>query len=204
MLRLSDRSPLALGAYALAAMLALFELAVLWQALHPNVPDHYRAYYIDKTTTCLPQPVAAEYVLGTELDFRSGGDETRELRPCGWDGPAGDGVHSIGQTSRLRFATGPAQDLTLMLELTGVTLPGPAQQRVIVSANGTQLSEIAVTPEKTERFSLRIPAATLGDSGFVDISLDYPDAIMPGKRVANTYWRSVKLTAAALSPTAPG
>lgn len=200
MLRLSDRSPLTLAAYALAAMLALFELAILWQALHPNVPDHYRAYYIDRSTTCLPQPVTADYVLGAEIDFRSGGDNTRELRPCGWDGPAGDGVHSIGQTSRLRFAAGPAQNLTLMLELTGVTLPGPAQQRVLVSANGEDLGEIEVTPGETDRFTLAVPAAAVGDTGFVDIALDFPDAIMPGKRVANTYWRAVKLTAAALGP----
>ena len=204
MLPLSDRSPLTLGAYALAAGLALFELAVLWQALHPAVPDHYRAYYIDKTTTCLPQPVTGDYALGTELDFRVGGDNTRELRPCGWDGPAGDGMHSIGQTSRLRFAVDHGTDLDLMLELTGVTLPGPAQQRVIVSVNGSEIGKLAVTPGKTERFSLAVPASLLGDTGFIEVALDYPDAISPGKRVANTYWRSVKLTAAALSPDEPG
>lgn len=200
MLRLSDRSPLALGAYALAAILALFELAILWQGLHPNVSDDYRAYYIDRTTTCLPQPVTGEYVLGTKLDFRSEGDETRELRPCGWTGPVGDGTHSVGQTSRLRFAASETGPLTLMLELTGVTLPGPAQQRVVVSANGQEIQEITVTPDKTERFSILIPASARDDDGFVDIQLDYPDAISPGKRVANTYWRSVKLTAASLSP----
>jgi len=200
MLRLSDRSPITLGAYALAALLALFELAVLWQALHPKVSEDYRAYYIERTTTCLPQPVTGDYVLGTELDFRSGGDNTRELRPCGWDGPAGDGMHSIGQTSRLRLAVGQPQPLRLMLELTGVTLPGPAQQRVFVSVDGKKLQEIAVTPDKTERFTIPIPANVLDDDGYVDITLDYPDAISPGKRVADTYWRSVKLTAAALSP----
>ncbi|RYE50002.1 MAG: hypothetical protein EOP21_04780 [Hyphomicrobiales bacterium] len=197
---MSDRSPLALGAYALAAILALFELAILWQGLHPNVSDDYRAYYIDRTTTCLPQPVTGEYVLGTELDFRSEGDETRELRPCGWTGPVGDGTHSVGQTSRLRFAASETGPLTLMLELTGVTLPGPAQQRVVVSANGQEIQEITVTPDKTERFSILIPASARDDDGFVDIQLDYPDGISPGKRVANTYWRSVKLTAASLSP----
>lgn len=200
MLRLSDRSPLTLGAYALAAVLALFELAVLWQALHPNVSADYRAYYIDRTTTCLPQPVTGEYVLGTELDFRSEGDETRELRPCGWTGPAGDGTHSVGETSRLRFAVDANGPLTLMLELTGVTLPGPAQQRVLISANGHDIGEIAVTPDKTERFAISIPASALDDDGFVDLKFDYPDAISPGKRVSNTYWRSVKLTAASLSP----
>ena len=200
MLRLSDRSPLALGAYALAAILALFELAVLWQALHPNVSADYRAYYIDRTTTCLPQPVTGEYVLGTELNFRSEGDETRELRPCGWTGPAGDGTHSVGETSRLRFAVDTKGPLTLMLELTGVTLPGPAQQRVLISANGQEIGEIAVTPDKTERFVISIPASALDDDGFVDLKFDYPDAISPGKRVSNTYWRSIKLTAASLSP----
>lgn len=200
MLRLSDRSPLTLGAYALAAILALFELAVLWQALHPNVSENYRAYYIDRTTTCLQQPVTGEYVLGTELNFRSEGDETRELRPCGWTGPAGDGTHSVGETSRLRFTVTAKGPLTLMLELTGVGLPGPAQQRVLISANGHDLGEIAVTPEKTERFTISIPADALDDDGFVDLKFDYPDAISPGKRVSNTYWRSVKLTAAALSP----
>lgn len=204
MLRLSDRSPLALGAYALAAILALFELAILWQGLHPNVSDDYRAYYIDRTTTCLPQPVTGKYVLGTELNFRSEGDETRELRPCGWTGPAGDGTHSVGQLSRLRFATSETRPLTLMLELTGVTLPGPAQQRVIVSANDQEIGEIAVTPDKTERFTISIPASALDGDGFVDIKLDYPDAISPGKRVSNTYWRSVKLTALSLSPAVPG
>lgn len=203
-MRLSDRSPLALGAYALAAVLALFELAILWQALHPNVPPDYRAYYIDRTTTCLPQPVTGQYELGTELNFRSEGDETRELRPCGWSGPAGDGTHSVGETSRLRFAVGAPQDLSLMLELTGVTLPGPAQQHVIVSANEKHIGEIAVTPGKTERFTLAIPADSLEKNGFVDIRLDYPDAINPGGRVSNTYWRSVKLTAASLSPAQPG
>lgn len=202
-MRLSDRSPLALGAYALAAILALFELAVLWQGLHPTVSADYRAYYIDRTTTCLPQPVSGAYVLGTELNFRSEGDETRELRPCGWEGPAGDGTHSIGQTSRLRFAADATGPLTLMLELTGVTLPGPARQRVRISANGEDIGEIAVTPDKTERFTVPIPATALDDDGFVDIKLDYPDAISPGKRVANTYWRSVKLTAASLSPAVP-
>lgn len=200
MLRLSDRSPLTLGAYALAAILALFELAVLWQALHPNVSADYRAYYIDRTTTCLPQPVTGEYVLGTELNFRSEGDETRELRPCGWSGPAGDGTHSVGETSRLRFAVDAKGPLTLMLELTGVTLPGPAQQRVLISANGHDIGDIAVTPDKTERFTISIPASALDDDGFVDLKFDYPDAISPGKRVSNTYWRSVKLTAASLSP----
>lgn len=197
-MRLSDRSPATLGAYALAALLALFELAVLWQTLHPQVSADYRAYYIDRTTTCLPQAVTAAYTLGTELDFRSGGDDTRELRPCGWDGPAGDGMHAIGTSSRLRFAVGTPQDLTLMLELTGVTLAGPPQQRIVISAGDTILGEMLVTSDQPERFTLPIPASAI-EAGHLDLLLSYPDAIQPG-RVADTYWRSVKLTAASLGP----
>ena len=199
-MRLSERHPLALGAYALAVILALFELAVLWQALHPNVSDDYRAYYIDHTTTCLPQPVTGAYTLGTELDFRSGGDNTRELRPCGWSGPAGDGLHSVGETSRLRFAVGNKQPLTLMLELTAVTLPGPTRQTVIVSVNETPIGTLAVTPGQTERFTLPVPAAAIGEDGMANIRLDYPDAINPNGRMANTLWRAIKLTAASLTP----
>jgi hypothetical protein len=200
MLLLSERSPLALGAYALAAVLALFELAILWQAVHPNVSDNYRAYYLTRTTTCLPQPVTGDYTIGTELDFRSGGDNTRENRPCGWDGPAGDGMHSIGETSLLRFELGAPQDLTLMVELTGITMEGPPVQPVVISANGTPLSTVEVTPAQTERFTLPILASAIGADGTLVIQFDYPQAVRPGPRIANTYWRSVKLTAASLTP----
>jgi hypothetical protein len=199
-LRWSDRHNLALGAYALAAGLALLELFVLWQALHPNVPDAYRAYYIDRTTTCLPQRVTGAYALGTPLDFRSGGDETRELRPCGWDGPAGDGVHSIGESSRLEFQVGQARPLVLTLELAAVTLPGPPQQRVLLSANGMALGELLVTPDQPERFTIDIPAEAIDTQGRLALVLDYPDAISPGPRTANTHWRAIKLSAATLSP----
>ncbi len=200
MLRLSDRSVPALGTYTLAALLAFLELAVLWQALHPSVPDIYRAYYIDRTTTCLPQPVSGEYQLGTEIDFRSGGPDTRELRPCGWDGPAGDGMHAIGESSRLRFAAGAPQPLELMLELTGVTLPGPPMQRVVVSVNDQVLGEAEVRPGETDRFTFAVPAEAIGDSGLADVLLEYPNAISPRQGMSNTHWRSVKLTSGSLAP----
>ncbi|MDB5473819.1 MAG: hypothetical protein JWP99_1122, partial [Devosia sp.] len=90
---LSSPSPKALGSYGLAALLALVELGVLWQAVHPQVSDAYRAYYITRTTTCLPQPVSASYALGSTVDFTSSGDvqAARELLPCGWGGPNDDG-----------------------------------------------------------------------------------------------------------------
>ena len=197
MLRWSDR-PWAIPLYALAGVLALGELAVVWLMLHPNVPPDYRAYYIDRTTTCLPQPVTAAYTLGTSVDFRSGGPDTRELRPCGWEGPAGDGMHALGESAQLAF-TVPAQNLTLTLELTGVTLPGPRQQRVMVSANGTSLGRAMVTPGKTGRFTFPLPASAI-TNGRADITLDLPDAVTTSPGQSNVRKRSIKLVMASLTP----
>lgn len=186
--------------YGLAAVLAVAEIAILWQAIHPQVSPEFRAYYLDRSTTCLSQPGTGAYVLGSEIDFRSGGSETRQLLSCGWDGPAGDGMHSLGETSRLRLATGPAQDLTLMLELTGVTLSGPPQQTVAVSLNEMSLGTVELAPGETKRVSFAVPASALGDRGFADIKLDYAHAISPREGIANNYKRAIKLVAASLSP----
>src|SRR5690606_20431741 len=94
-----------LGAYALTALLLAAYALVLWWALHPTVPDSYRAYYIDQTTTCMDQPVAGTYTLGTVVSFLpDGASAARPMKPCGWEGPAGDGTPAVGTSSRLRFA----------------------------------------------------------------------------------------------------
>jgi hypothetical protein len=200
MLPLFDHRATAIGAYVLAALFAAFELAVLWQALHPQVSEPYRAYYLDKTTTCLPQPVTGEYDLGTEINFRSGGPNTRELRPCGWEGPAGDGMHAVGETARLRFAVHAAQDLELILEMTAVTIPGPPEQQVVVSVNGAVVGEARLAPGQTNRFTFPVPASVFADAAFADVQLDFPAAILARPGDSNTRKRSIKLVAAALRP----
>ena len=201
---LFDRPAAALGSYALAALLATAEFVVLWQAIHPRVSETYRAYYIDRTTTCLPQPVTGEYEVGTEIDFRSGGPNTRELRPCGWEGPAGDGMHAVGETSRLRFAVHERQDLRLMLEMTAVQLPGPPRQRIRVLVNDVPVGEAQLAPGETNRFTFPLPASAIGELEAADIRLDFPDAITPGPGDSNTRKRSVKLVSASLGPAWTG
>src|SRR5690606_29899321 len=110
------------------------------------------------------------------------------------------GVHSIGERSQLQFHVGEPLDLTLALELTAVTLPGPDRQHVLVSADGQPLGELVVTPGQTGQFALDIPATAVDQSGRLTITLDYPDAISPGPRTANTHWRAIKLSAARLAP----
>lgn len=197
-------SPRFILTYAAVAALALLELVVAWQAIHPHVPEDYRAYYIDQTTTCMRQPVTGAYVLGSDIDFRSGGDNTRELRPCGWEGPVGDGMHALGETTRLRFAvSAPNQPLVLTLELTAVTLPDAPEQRIVISANGTPLGTTTRSPGQTARTDFAVPSGLASATGLLDIKLDFPDAIRARPGDSNTRKRSVKLTEARLAPVAP-
>lgn len=196
-----NRSPLAIGAYGLAAVLAMLELGILWQTLHPDVTPQYRAYYIDRSTTCLPQTVTGLYTVGTRMDFTSTGnvEAARETLPCGWENPNSDGRQSLGETSRLRFAVGQPQDLTLTLELKGVDLNDAGDRIVDVLAGDEVIGQATVKPEETATYEFAVPASAVKD-GFIDLKLDFPNAIIVSPGMSNTYWRSVKLIAATLSP----
>jgi hypothetical protein len=188
--------------YAAVALVVAVEIVVFWRALNPSAAGDYRAYYIDKTTTCLPQPMTGAYQIGRIVSFRPDGAEAAfELKPCGWEGPVGDGTHSVGETARLRFAVGPdAPPLDLVLELTAVDLPGPALQRVQFFANGEGLGEISVPPDAARRVSLPIPAEALAGHAVVDIALDFPDAVRAYPGAPDTRKRAIKLRAAGLVP----
>ena len=193
-------SPRFIATYGLVAVLALAELAVAWQAIHPHVPEEYRAYYIDQTTTCMRQPMTGAYVMGTTVNFRSGGDNTKELRPCGWEGPAGDGVHLLGETARLRFAVGDATGpLRLSLELTATDIEGAPDQRVVVSANGAPIGTVTVAKGQTRSFTVDIPAGLTAATGLLDVVLDVPDAVRSRPGDSNTRKRSIKLSEASVA-----
>jgi hypothetical protein len=185
----------------MAALLAVTELVVFWQALHPNVSDEYRAYYITRSTTCLPQPVTADYVLGERVDFTSNGvrEAARELLPCGWEGPNDDGRQSLGETSRIRFAVGQQQDLRLELVLKGINLNDAGDRHIRLLAADELIGEAILGPEATETFRFSVPAGTIRD-GYLDLRLEFPNAIETSPGISKTYWRSVKLISARLSP----
>ena len=187
--------------YAAVAALALLELVIAWQAIHPNVPEEYRAYYIDHTTTCMRQQRSGAYTMGTTIDFRPGGDETTELRPCGWEGPKGDGMHALGETARLRFAVGDTAPMTLTLQLTAIDVDGMADQRVVVSANGRPVGTTTIAPAQTVTVPFSIPAGLTAPTGLLDVVLDFPDAVSMRPGDSNTRKRSVKLTEATLAPS---
>jgi hypothetical protein len=183
--------------------LALAELVVLWLALHPAVAPDYAAYFIDRTTTCLNQPVSGAYELGETVSFTSEGyGPAKTLRVCGWEGPAGDGTHAVGTSSRLRFAL-PANPgrLVLTLEMTAIERDGHPRQRIDVTGNGVELGDAVLAGGETKSFDIAVPPeAVAAAPDVLDVTLAYPDAIRMGPGDADTRLRSIKLLSARLGP----
>ena len=183
--------------YAAAALVAAFELAVLWQALHPSVPADYRAYFLDQTTTCLNEPEPGTYAFGTEIATVSGSEKlVKPLNICGWEGPVGDGLHAVGESSRLRFALpADAHDLKLMLQMVAVDMAKDKGEAVMVVVNGQTLRTVQVATGTPQRFDFAVPQAAIAGSKALDVELHFPEAITVDPQDSNTRKRSIKLSA---------
>ena len=194
--------PLRLVAYALTALLLAAYALVMWWTIHPTVPENYRAYYIDQSTTCMNQPVPGTYGLGTVVSFLpDGADAAKPLKPCGWEGPTGDGTHAVGTSSRLRFSwseptTGP---LTLSLDMIAVSKAGTVMpQSVDVVVNDQKVATLDVTGT-AQHFDVKLPADLVtAAQGTVDVILEFRTAVQMGPTDPPTRWRSIKLLAAGL------
>lgn len=185
-------TPLRAVAYAGAAALALGELAVLALALSPDVDAAYRAYYLDRTTTCLDRNVSGDYALGATVSFRPDGAEAmKDIRVCGLDGPVDDGTHSVGRSSRLRIVATSAAPLTLRLTFDRAGAAAGTTQRVRVVADGATAGEAVAESDAavTAEFAL---APVLAD-GRAEITLEYPDAVKPTPLTSETRLRAIRL-----------
>ena len=194
--------------YTIVACLFVAELAVLWTALHPNVAPDYRAFYIDHTTTCLNRTVTSgAYSIGETVSFRpDGAAKARSLKVCGWSGAVGNGTHSLGEMSRLRFALdsqAPSVDLILTLEVAPVLRPGTPAQDVSVSANGRQLHRATLTNQEPATIDVPLDRSTLHESGVLEIQLDYPNSIATSRLASNTSNRAIKLLSLRLDEPSP-
>lgn len=185
-----------LAVLALIVVVGGFELFVSWLALHPAVTDNYRAYYIDQSTTCLDKPTSGRYTLGQTVSFLPDDPPAAwALRVCGWDGPVGDGTHSIGTRSMLRFTLGSApSDLILRLQMTAIMAPDNRTQRLAVSGNGVLLGETTIANGATKSVDFAVPASIIDAAdGRLDIALDYPTATEMVPHDSDTHYRSIKL-----------
>lgn len=181
----------------LIALVAVLELSVTWLALHPRVDANYRAYYIDQSTTCLNKPVTGEYTLGSTVSFMPDDQiGARHLRVCGWAGPGGDGTHSVGTSSRLRFAVLPPQgDLILQMWVTAAVAPdGRAQHIVLISTAGAQLGEATIPSGATRVLEFTVPRTAYSQRRQrLDLILRYPTAMAMAPHVGATDYRAIKL-----------
>ncbi|TIL26406.1 hypothetical protein [Mesorhizobium sp.] len=189
------RRAASLGGYALAAVLAGSEIVILALALNPNVNADYRAFYIDQTTTCLNRDATGSYTLGQTVSFRSdGAKRAASIKVCGWSGSAGDGTHSLGETSRLRVKIPPLRDsLMATLQMAAVIRPPQITQRVVISVNGVRVHAETLSGKEPQTVSFVVPPAALGKADTLDIAFDYLDGIPPSPAASNIYKRSIKL-----------
>lgn len=183
--------------YGLAALVALFELGVAWVSLHPHVPPDYTAYYLSKTTTCLNEPVSGAYAYGTKIRTVSGYEALiKPIRVCGFEGPAGNGLHAVGEQARLRFGLlGSAHHVPLLLEMSAVDFAKPTGQPVDVFANGVKVGTAIVHSGDPQPFRFSVPDSALKADHLLDVELKFPQAILVDPQDSNTRKRSIKLTA---------
>ena len=183
--------------YAVAALVAVAELGVLWLSLHPSVPADYRAYYLDQSTTCLDEPVPGTYLPGMTLRTVSGHEAAvKSINVCGWEGPVGNGLHAVGEQSRLRFTIWPgSHGLTLLLEMSAVDMAQSSGQPVDIVANGTRIGRAQVLAGMPQSFTFAVPDSALSGKDVLDVELRYPEAILISPQDSNTRKRSIKLTA---------
>lgn len=186
---------ISLGCYALAAALAVSEILILALALHPNVHPDYRAYYIDRTTTCLNRDTVGIYSLGQTVSFRSDGAKRASgMKVCGWSGPAADGTHSLGEPSRLRLQIPPLRDgLKATLQMAAVVRPPQMTQRVIISVHGVSVHKVTLSGKQPMTVSFFIPHAAFSNASTFEMTFDYLDGIPPSKAASSIYKRSIKL-----------
>lgn len=183
----------------MAGVVAVGEVAVLALALTPQVSADYRAYYLDRSTTCWPRAVTGGYVLGAQLSFRS--ELTKPNRVCGWLEPFDAGTYSTGDRARLRFAFDvPESGLMVGLVARGYVGPARPQQRVAVSANGQPLGEVAFDSPDAAYHVIDVPAeiAALDGDGLT-LQFDFPDAISPRDMGVNEDTRKLGILLETLS-----
>ena len=183
---------------AAAAAVAAIELYTAWLALHPQVGEDYRAYYIDHTTTCLDKPVSNRYALGSTISFLpENWRGAKALWVCGWDGPAGDGAHSVGTSSRLHFGIAPpASGLRLRLYLTAIAAAG--QRVVVTTGDGRPLGTARIPAGASQVVDVPVPADAVVPGDGLDVIVAYPDAVRMMPHDSDTHLRAVMLTAVQL------
>lgn len=129
-------------------------------------------------------PPVAPYAPGTAILFGEGGGDTPYLLD-GWSVPEKGFRWTEGSQAGLAMAIpAPSTDLVLDVRFaTVLTGPGSPVQRVVVSANGTRLSEWQVKAAGSH--TATIPKGVLAN-GILNLRFELPDATEPPKLNASS------------------
>ncbi len=165
--------------FALIVLMALGEAGLLAFAALADVSPQYRAYYIDRTTGCLPRQVSGEYVLGTRLLLAEDQPQRAfdNIAICGFAHSEPGGAWLRGPEARLRVALGPAPpaDLVFEMEARGAIDRTWKRQQATVSVNGTVVGVFDYPDGEFRTLSVKVPGLLLEGGGMIDIDLTMTD-----------------------------
>jgi hypothetical protein len=192
--RLTVPRPLA---YFLIAVLALFETGVVVLVLHPDVSDLYRAYYIERSTSCWPRKVTGVYQPNRLISFAYGvkGGSAEDVQLCGWNLLEGMGTWTLGDDVRLRLGVPvPGKPFSLILTAEAFVSAENPVQRVIVSVGGKTVKSFIHTTTDPLATRIDIPAEVVPPGArTIDVKLGLPDALAPLAINLNTDGRELAL-----------
>lgn len=133
---------------AAVALIALFDLVVLYMVLRPNVTDDYRAYYIDRSASCFPRAdnvATGFYILGEPISFvpDRNGFKLDTVRWCGFMPPSNTGIRSFGDYGVIRMRLPlPDDDLLLTFASWANTDSSKPERDVQVVVNGERVGTL--------------------------------------------------------------
>ena len=172
------------------ALIAIFDAAVLYMLLFPHVSDDYRAYYIDRSSSCFPRVITGYYPLGEPISFIQGrsGYKRDSIRWCGFMPPTNTGVRSFGDYGIFRVITKlPDDDLLLTFSSWGNTDSSKPERDVDVVVNGEKVGMLAFKSAKRINGKMVIPrqVARLGGedakgNSIIEIKFVVPRTGPPG------------------------
>lgn len=130
------------------AFIAVFDAIVLYMVLFPQVAPDYRAYYIDRSSSCFPRIISGYYPLGEPLSFvpDRNGYALDTVRWCGFMPPSSTGIRSFGDYGIIRMQVPlPDDDLLLTFESWANTDSSKPERDVDVVVNGENVGTLQFT-----------------------------------------------------------
>ena len=172
------------------ALIAVFDVVVLYMVLFPHVSADYRAYYIDRTASCFPRVISGYYPLGEPISFvpdRSG-YKLDTVRWCGFMPLSKAGIRSFGDYGIIRMNVPlPDDDLLLSFSSWANTDSSKPERDVDVVVNGENVDTLVFKSAKRVNGRIVIPqrVAKLGGedakgNNIVEIKFVVPRTGAPG------------------------